>query len=171
MESLPDEEMGLSVQELLKILPSMNKEEKKMLYKQLKKEREDEILKVFGKDALADRTPSMMKRQDQRRDGYSAAAAQSSAAAAGSSRARNSRGDRRDKVSEPPDDNADMPAGVSKKHLELFRREPYENAKDRLGRVRPSEESEIPTPLQETCEHPYNRLLWGANIHAHWATC
>ena len=76
--------MGLSVQELLKILPSMNKEEKKMLYKQLKKEREDEILKVFGKDALADRTPSMMKRQDQRRDGYSAAAAQSSAAVASS---------------------------------------------------------------------------------------
>jgi hypothetical protein len=171
VESVPDEEMGLSVQELLKILPSMNKEEKKMLYKQLKKEREDEILKVFGKDALADRTPSMMKRQDQRRDGYSAAAAQSSAAAASSSRARDSRGDRRDKVSEPPDDNADMPAGVRKKRLELFRRELYENAKDRRGRVRPSEASEIPTPLQETCEHPYNRLLWGANIHAHWATC
>ena len=167
VESLPDEDMGLSVQDLMKILPSMNKEEKKLLYKQLKKEKEDEILKVFGKDPLADRTPSMMKRQDQRREGYSAAPS----AAASSSRARDSRGDRREKVSEPPDENADLPVSVKKKRLEVFRRELYENAKDRRGRVRPSEASEIPTPLQETCEHPYDRLLWGANVHAHWATC
>ena len=149
-------EVGLSVQDLLKILPNMDKEEKKLLYKQLKKEREDEAVKMFGKSTrYIQSEPAKMKRPDQRKDGYSSSSSHR----------------KKDSVSEPPDENEDVPSGVKKKRLETFRRELYENAKDKRGRVRPSEASEVPTPLQETCSHPYERLLWGANKHAHWATC
>ena len=67
-----DEEMGLSTQDLLQILPNMSKEEKKLLYKQLKKEREDEALKLFG-TGQPPTSAAKLKRPDRRRDGYSAA--------------------------------------------------------------------------------------------------
>ena len=39
-----EEDVGLSTEDLVKLLPKMSKEEKKILYKQLKKDQEREIL-------------------------------------------------------------------------------------------------------------------------------
>jgi len=60
-----DEEMCLSTQDLLQILPNMSKEEKKLLYKQLKKEREDEALKLFG-TGQPPTSAAKLKRPDRR---------------------------------------------------------------------------------------------------------
>ena len=156
-----DEDMGLSTEDLLRLLPSMSKEEKKILYRQLKKEREDEAEKLFGKNA-ASSTPAMMKRPDRRRDGYSAASVPSGSTG---------RGLRKEDVQEPPDLEATMPIGVRKKRMNKFRQELYEAAKNRKGRVVPSEASDLPTAEQENCPHPFERLLWGANSNAQWANC
>ena len=55
--------------------------------------------------------------------------------------------------------------------MEQFRKELYEAAKNRKGRVIPSEASDLPTAEQENCPHPFERLLWGANSNAQWASC
>ena len=156
-----DEDMGLSTADLLQLLPHMSKEEKKILYRQLKREREDEAVKLFGKNA-ASSTPTMMKRPDRRRDGYSAASVPSGTVG---------RGLRKEDVQEPPDMEATMPVGVRKKRMDQFRKELYEAAKNRKGRVVPSEASDLPTAEQENCPHPFERLLWGANSNAQWASC
>ena len=156
-----DEDMGLSTADLLQLLPHMSKEEKKILYRQLKKECEDEAVKLFGKNA-ASSTPTMMKRPDRRRDGYSAASVPSGTVG---------RGLRKEDVQEPPDMEATMPVGVRKKRMDQFRKELYEAAKNRKGRVVPSEASDLPTAEQENCPHPFERLLWGANSNAQWASC
>ena len=175
-DGISDVEMGLSTQELLKILPAMDKNEKKLLYKQLKKEREEEILKLFGPEMLHERTREKMKRPEQRRDGYSHAPP--SKAAPSRSVSRTAAAPKAGTPSpasparlEPPEPGRDVPAAVRKKKLAEFRMELYEAARDRRGRVQPSSASEVPTPEQLHCEHPFDRLLWGANAHAHWASC
>eukprot|EP00435_Cladocopium_sp_Y103_P057834 s201_g20.t1 len=157
-----DEDMGLSSNDLLKILPSMSKEEKKLLYKQLKQEREDEALKLFGKDQPAS-SSAKLKRPDRRREGYSAATVPISSSTG--------RSLKKEEVEEPPDQEERIPVGVKKKRMEKFRRQLYEAAKNRKGKIVPSEASDLPNAEQENCEHPYERLLWGANVHAHWANC
>ncbi|CAL1157114.1 unnamed protein product [Cladocopium goreaui] len=156
-----DEDMGLSSEELLRILPNMSKEEKKMLYKQLKKEREEDALKLFEKDPPATAS-TKLKRPDRRRDGYSAATMPTSSTG---------RSLRKDEVEEPPDQEEKIPVGVKKKRMEKFRRQLYEAARNRKGKIVPSEASDLPNADQEQCSHPYERLLWGANLHAHWANC
>ena len=155
-----DEDMGLSTDELLKILPNMSKDEKKMLYKQLKKEREAEALKLFEKDPAS--SPAKLKRPDRRKDGYSAASMPTSSTG---------RSLKKEDVEEPPDQEEPIPIGVKKKRMEKFRRQLYEAAMNRKGKVVPSEASDLPNAEQERCSHPYERLLWGANVHAHWANC
>ena len=71
---------------------------------------------------------------------------------------------RKDEVEEPPDQEEKVPVGVKKKRMEKFRRQLYEAAKNRKGKIVPSEASDLPNAAQENCEHPYERLLWGANI-------
>ena len=156
-----DEDMGLSSEELLRILPNMSKEEKKMLYKQLKKEREEDALKLFEKDPPATAS-TKLKRPDRRRDGYSAATMPTSSTG---------RSLRKDEVEEPPDQEEKIPVGVKKKRMEKFRRQLYEATRNRKGKIVPSEASDLPNADQEQCSHPYERLLWGANLHAHWANC
>lgn len=143
-ESL-DEEMGISVQDLLRLLPCMSKEDKKVLYKHLRKDQEEEILKVYG-PMVFNRCPSKLKRPDQ---------------------------SSKEDVAEPPGPNK-MPAPAwkkKKKKLEGFRIQLYEAAKDRKGRAIPSQASDFRACQPETCRHDYDRLLWGANGHAHWANC
>ena len=168
--------MGLSTQELLKILPAMTKEEKKLLYRQLKKEQDDEILKIYGPEMLADRSKEKMKRPEQRKGGYAHNTPSKAAPARSPSRASavpkgGTPSPTSPVTSEPPELGRVMPAAVRKKKLTEFRMELYEAARDRRGRIQPSSASEVPTPEQLRCAHPYGRLLWGANAHAHWASC
>ena len=157
-----DEDMGLSTADLLQLLPHMSKEEKKILYRQLKKEREDEAVKLFGKNA-ASSTPTMMKRPDRRRDGYSAASVPSGTVG---------RGLRKEDVQEPPDMEATMPVGVRKKRMDQFRKELLRGGEEqKRARRYHLRRSDLPTAEQENCPHPFERLLWGANSNAQWASC
>ena len=155
-----DDDMGLTTHDLLAILPAMSKEEKKILYKQLRREKEDEALKLFGRGIGV--TPSKLQRPDKRNSGYSAASVPSLAQGSRLSK---------ENVAEPPDMEENIPIGVRKKRMEKFRQELYEAAKNRKGKVIPSDSSDLPTAEQEACPHPFNRLVWGANAHCHWASC
>ena len=64
-----------------------------------------------------------------------------------------------------------VPEVVRKKRLQEFRRNLYENALDRRGKVKFSEASDLPTGEQEVCPHPWLALRWEANGSAHWAHC
>ena len=65
-----------------------------------------------------------------------------------------------------------MPEPVRKKKLKEFRWHLYDASLDRKGKCKPSEASDFPsTKEQELCKHPFERLAWGANGSAHWASC
>ncbi|CAK9114738.1 unnamed protein product [Durusdinium trenchii] len=136
-----EEDVGLSTEDLVKVLPKTSKEEKKILYKQLKKDQEREILEIFGRSATPER--SMLKRPEQRKGGYGY-----------------STPDRRgkDQVQEPPEKQENLPTPVKKKRLEEFRKSLYEAALDKRGRL-------IPTADQEACRHKFDRLV---GIHGTW---
>ena len=141
-------ETDLPAAEMLEILPYMSKEEKKQLYKKLKEERDMEASKqLFKKGA-----PEKVTRPDKKKEGYTAASSSTTPAP-------------------EPASVSTLPEPVRKKRLKEFRRALYEGALDRKGRVKPSEASELPTPEQDRCRHPYERLRWGANGAAHWASC
>eukprot|EP00435_Cladocopium_sp_Y103_P016026 s641_g4.t1 len=154
-------EMDLKPAELLALLPSMSTQEKKDLYRTLKKQLEEE-------QALPPEDPGMMVRPSQRRDGYthSSPKIKCKAAPPAPSVASSS------SVAAPPtSESGKMPEPVRKKKMQEFRRKLYENALDRKGRVRPSEASDLPTTEQEMCPHDWDDLRWGGNGGAHWATC
>ena len=96
--------------------------------------------------------PEKVTRPDKKKEGYTAASSSTTPAP-------------------EPASVSTLPEPVRKKRLKEFRRALYEGALDRKGRVKPSEASELPTPEQDRCRHPYERLRWGANGAAHWASC
>ena len=143
-------------QEMLTMLPYLDKEEKRQLYRALKREQEEEELKHFRHDY--DR--EMVKRSGDRKGGYSAAAAAPRSSTAAS--------DARGSAEPPPP----MPEPVRKKKLKEFRWHLYEASLDQKGRCKPSEASDFPINKdQEVCKHPFERLAWSANQSAHWASC
>ena len=148
-------------QEMLTMLPYLDKEEKRQLYQALKREQEEEELRHFRHDY--DR--ETVRRSADRKGGYSAA----KAAPRPSTAASDARGS-----AEPPPARSEnqMPEPVRRKKLKEFRWHLYEASLDHKGRCKPSEASDFPTKReQETCKHPFERLAWGANGEAHWASC
>lgn len=144
--------------EMLRILPHMTKEEKKELYKALKREQEEEAAKYLDLEASDEK----LRRPDRRTAGYSAARpAPKPKAKAEPERPSSSAGR----------GTAEVPEVVRRKRLQEFRRTLYKNALDRKGKVKVSEASDLPTPEQEVCPHPWLSLKWGANGSAHWAHC
>ena len=153
-----------TAQEMLTMLPHLSKDEKQELYRALKREQEEEELQNFRPDYPKE----YLKRRDERPGGYQASPERVSG------RGRESGGSRRDHGGpQPPpsQEESRLPEPVRKKRLHEFRKGLYEAALDRRGRVRLSEASDVPTKAQETCHHPYERLAWGANGAAHWASC
>ena len=155
-------ETELSPHEMLQILPHMTKEEKKLLYKTLKKEQEAEAALYLNEAPSAEK----MRRPDQRRTGYTAAKPNKAPPAeerASSSAAR------------PPPSSTDavsVPEVVRQRKLKEFRRTLYENALDKKGRLKPSAAADFPvTAEQENCTHPWEGIRWGANGSAHWGHC
>ena len=160
----PGKEMKFTGNELIQLLPHMDKAEKRVLYKALRAEQEEIAQEAFNKQPTPD--PEKMKPQRRRRGGYSgrdasapsvAAPSQSSASASAAP------------SGEPPDRH--VPAAVKAKELETFRRALYDNALNRRGTLTPSQASDYPTGEQEMCPHQYMDLRWGANASAHWAHC
>ena len=133
-------ETNLPAADMLEILPYMSREEKKQLYKKLKEERDEEASwQLFKKG-----TPEKVSRPDKKKEGYTAASSSTTPAP-------------------EPAAVSTLPEPVRKKRLKEFRRALYEGALDRKGRVKPSEASELPTPEQDRCKHPWEKLRWGAN--------
>ena len=141
-------ETDLPAADMLEILPYMSREEKKKLYKKLKEERDEEASRQLFKKG----TPEKVTRPDKKKEGYTAASSSTTPAP-------------------EPAAVSTLPEPVRKKRLKEFRRALYEGALDRKGRVKPSEASELPTPEQDRCRHPWEKLRWGANGAAHWASC
>ena len=142
-------ETDLAPADMLEILPHMSKDEKRRLYKELKAERDREAARYLDQHQTAEK----LKRTDKRHDGGYKAASSSTTPAP------------------EPASTSDLPEPVRRKRLKQFRKDLYDGALDRKGRVRPSEASELPTPEQEKCPHPWQSLRWGANGAAHWASC
>ena len=124
-------------QEILTMLPYLDKQEKKHLYNALKPEQEEEEMKHFHHDY--DR--EMVKRSGDRRGGYTAKAAPRPSTAASSARGTN----------DPPPAKSEnqMPEPVRKKKLKEFRWHLYDGSLDRKGRCKPSEASDLSTKEQE----------------------
>ena len=168
-------ETELPASDVLKILPHLTKQEKKDLYKKLKKEQEEEAASYLDPHLNAEK----LKRVERRTSGYSAMGPgrarpkETASPARASGTARSSRDVERPKESEPPASVAsgELPEPVRKKRLAEFRWGLYENSLDRKGRARPSEASGFPTPEQEQCRDDWADLRWGANGAARWANC
>ena len=149
------EDMGINAREVLAVLPLLDKEEKKLIYQQLKAEQEEIAAQTLSKD----RTPmEMAKRPHQRTGGYTS---KSKAAPAGPSRAAGS--DRSSRAAGSEEVVEGVPVIVKQKSLEEFRRMLYDSALDRRGRVQPSQAADIPAGDQVTCRHDFQDLRWGAN--------
>ena len=165
-------ETELPASDVLKILPHLTKQEKKDLYKKLKKEQEEEAASYLDPHLNAEK----LKRVERRTSGYSAMGTgrarpkETASPARASGTARSSRDAEKPKESEPPASVAsgELPEPVRKKRLAEFR---WDSSLDRKGRARPSEASGFPTPEQEQCRHDWADLRWGANGAAHWANC
>ena len=142
-------ETDLAPADMLEILPYMSKDEKRGLYKELKAERDCEAARHLDQHQTAEK----LRRSDKRHDGGYKAASSSTTPAP------------------EPASTSDLPEPFRRKRLKQFRRDLCEGALDRKGRVRPSEASELPTPEQERCHHPWQSLRRGANGAAHWASC
>ena len=163
-DGLKPMEVDLNPQEILRILPHLSREEKKSLYKALRKDAE-----LFAADNVPREEEQDKLARPDKRSGYSSQprpkaspkeAASSASAAASSS------------MHPPaPKEEEKIPEAVRKKRLKQFRQQLYENSLDKNGRVRLSEASDIPDHNQDACPHEMNHLRWGANSSAHWATC
>ena len=154
-----------TAQEMLTMLPHLSKDEKKELYKALKREQEEEELQNFKPDYPKD----YLKRRDERPGGYHGVP--SPERETGRSRGTGSSRGERGPLPPPSQEESRLPEPVRKKKLHEFRKGLYEAALDRRGRCRASEASDVPTGAQESCSHPFERLAWGANGSAHWASC
>ena len=151
-----------SAQEMITMLPYLDKAEKKELYKALKREQEEESMRHFRPDFEVDH----LKRRDDRRAGYSAQAEP------GAKRQSEHSCTSKDAGRPPPSrESHEMPEPIRKKKLKEFRLGLYQAAVDRRGRLKPSEASDIPRGDQDSCPHAFERLVWAANQSAHWANC
>ena len=162
----PGKEIKVRGNELIQLLPFMDKAEKKELYKALRAEQEEIAQEAFSKQPTPD--PERMKPQRRRRGGYSSKEASAPSMAA-PSRSSASVSASAAPSEEPPERH--VPAAIKAKELETFRRALYDNALNRRGTLTPSQASDYPTGEQEMCPHQYTDLRWGANASAHWAHC
>lgn len=157
-------ETDLPASEVLKILPHLTKQEKKDLYRKLKKEQKEEAATYLDPHLNAEK----LKRVERRSSGYSAMGPgrarpkETASPARASGTARSSRDVERPKEGPPaPAAAAEVPEPVRKKRLAEFRWGLYENSLDRKGRARPSEASGFPTPEQEQCWHDWSVISVG----------
>ena len=144
-----------SAEQVLEMLPFMDKRQKKELYKALKSQNEAEALKHFPDHIEEER----LKRRDSREGGYSARPRPSEAASS-------SQGQR-------PPAKGDMPEPVRQKRMQEFRWKLFEAALNKKGRLIPSEASAFPISVeQEECHHnSFKDIVWRANGAAHWGNC
>ena len=156
-----------TAQEMLTMLPHLSKDEKQELYKALKREQEEEELQNFRPDYPKE----YLKRRDERPGGYQASPERMTGRDRETGRGRDSGSGRGGNHPPLSQEESRLPEPVRKKKLHEFRKGLYEAALDRRGRCRLSEASDVPTRAQESCSHPFDRLAWGANGSAHWASC
>ena len=72
----------------------------------------------------------------------------------------------------PPESPADgRPKAVLRKERDAFRWELYAARVDRKGKLTPSDGASRATELQLACFHPWEKLVWSANQHGHFARC
>ena len=160
-----DAPIRLSYQEILELLPFLEKGDKKKLHQQLKVESAPsnrhqypvapgQSNKTFAQENVhgysAAPGSASSSRDDPRVNATSRAAA-----ALGASL-------------QPPEPK---PKVALKAELEQFRRELYIQQLDRHGCLRPSSCAPLPRGQQTTCPHLFDKLKWGANASAQYARC
>ena len=151
-----------NAQEMITMLPHLDREEKRQLYAVLKREEEEEALRHYRPEMET----TDLRRRSERREGYSAPKRGSSLAASSTAAVPPSR-----QSNQLLPRGQTMPEPVRKKKLQEFREGLYRASVDRKGRCKPSEASDIPRGDQGLCPHSFEKLVWGANGSAHWANC
>ena len=172
----------LQAKELVAALPSMSKEDKKMLHDALQEEEQKEAymemvrkqklmadtMREYDYMTVATKLPPYVPLEPVSYGGGRMSGVASSAAASDDGSGTSAAASAQQRIV-PPNDPS-LPKAVRDKNMKVFRKALYERAV-RNGRLIPSGAAPVATETQTACVHPFDDLRWTANGDGHFARC